>query len=381
VLAAATVLVVIADVGVATYRPDWSRRSRLTGTLAALQLFPGDLQQYYSTHSKALDVLDAVAAIQSGLQKRIDRRDIPSTAVRIMFISDMHLAGTYPLVRQYARNFHVGLIVNTGDEAEFGTRAEMTPTYLAQLRRVTKVAPMIWLAGNHDSPATVSIMRSVPRVTVVGTKVSDGSGGTRVTAQQLTADGLRIAALPDPRIYGGHGAFGASDPDTVTPLEQQTVDRALSEIPSEETWDIFATHEPVAATQLLHDLPGRIRQTDAGHVHAQNSEDSIQSGPAISLTEGSTGAGGLDNLATGTDPPPLEFSIESVAADCQFTKIVRFQITGAAPASAAAITAGSLPRVSATTDYLTPQSVARGRTCGAARGVGPVQPITDPLPQ
>ena len=71
-----------------------------------------------------------------------------------MFVSDMHLAAVYPLVPQYVENFDVKLIVNTGDESEFGSAAELTPAYLTSLRRVTAKVPMIWLAGNHDSPDT-----------------------------------------------------------------------------------------------------------------------------------------------------------------------------------------------------------------------------------
>ena len=73
------------------------------------------------------DVINAIAGIQSQLQQNIDQAASLPTSYNIMFISDMHLASTYPLVAQYAANFDVALIVNTGDESEFGTRAEMTP--------------------------------------------------------------------------------------------------------------------------------------------------------------------------------------------------------------------------------------------------------------
>jgi len=372
-LAGALIVVLLADVGVATYRPNWTRDSRLSGTLAALQLFPGQLARYYNQHSKALDALNAVAAIQAGLARPIGRHDLPPTAYRIMFISDMHLASTYPLVRQYAESFHISLIVNTGDEAEFGTRAEMTPAYLAQLRSVTKVAPMIWLAGNHDSPTTVRIMRSVPGVTVLGTKVKGSNGQYAVTGQELDALGLHIAAVPDPRVYGAAGPDGSDDDATVTPLEQHAMDVAVRGVAKDDLFDIFGTHEPVAAERLLSDLPGQIRETAAGHVHHQNSDDQLQSGDGpITLVEGSTGAGGLDNLAAHLPAPPLEFSIESVAGDCQFTKIVRFQITGAAPSSAATIDDnGSPPQVTASTHFFTPQPLSGDRDCSKRMGITP----------
>jgi hypothetical protein len=374
-MAAALVLIVVADAGVATYDRTWTRDSRLTGTLAALQLFPRDLQGYYTQHSKALNALSAVAAIQSGLQRRIDARDEPPAAYRIMLISDMHLGGTYPLVEQYAENFHVQLIINTGDEAEFGTRAEMTPSYLAQLRAVAAHFPMIWLAGNHDSPATIRVMSSIPGVTVVGGKAKASDGQYQVTGGELDAFGLHIGAVPDPRVYGSGGPDGADLDSVVGPLEQKAIDTAVAGLPASDRFDIFATHEPVAATQALHDLPSRIRETVAGHVHAQNPDDQLQSGDGpITLVEGSTGAGGLDNLAARLPAPPLEFSIESVAKDCQFTKIVRFQIVGAAPSSAASITQ-SPPQVTASTHYFAPQPLPAGRTCSVSQGLSAPAPM------
>ncbi len=312
--------------------------------------------------------LSAVAAIQSSLQQHIEQTNVPAAEFNIMFISDMHLASTYPLVAQYARNFDVKLIVNTGDESEFGSRPEMTRTYLDQLRATTRIAPMIWLAGNHDSPDTVAVMRSIPGVTVLGTKTATGSGGYHVGAQDIAAYGLTIAAMPDPRVYGGAGDYGASDGAAVNPLEHHAVDTAVADVAPQERFDIFATHEPVAAQELIKDLPHQIRQTNTGHLHAQNSDKDIQNGSPITLNEGSTGAGGLDNLNRGVPAPPIEFSVESVAANCQFTKITRFQITGA-PSSTSNLTTGDLPQVTASTRYLKPQDIASNRDCSTSLGL------------
>jgi hypothetical protein len=374
--AAVAVLAVVALVGALTYEPDWARRSKVNGTLATLQLFPDQLNQYYDQRAKALDVLNAIAAIQSSLQQRIAARpDQPPTAFNVMYVSDMHLGSTYPLVAQYARSFDVKLIVNTGDEAEFGTRAEMTPTYLDQLRDVTKIAPMIWLAGNHDSPSTVAVMRSIPNLTVLGTKTAGPGGGYLVGAQQLDAFGLRIAAVPDPRVYGGTGEFGAEDDASVNPLEQNAVNNAVKAVTKDSQFDIFATHEPVAVDQLRKKLPGQIRQTVAGHLHRQNSDSSVQKGDSINLVEGSTGAGGLDQLNRGLPQTPIEFSIESVAASCEFTALVRFQITGTAPESAGAVTSDDLPQVSASTQYLRSQKIDPPRHCGTELGLTKPGPL------
>jgi predicted MPP superfamily phosphohydrolase len=388
--AAAAVLCVVAGYGAATYNPHWVRESRLTGTLAAAQLFPDQLGQYYEQQSKALDVLGSVLGIQAALQDQIERRTEPATAYRIMFISDMHLAAGYPLIAEYARNYDVKLIVNTGDETEFGQPAELTPDYLAGMRELTSIAPMLWLAGNHDSPAVEAVMRTVPGVTVLGSKtVVDGS--VQVGATEVQALGLTIAGVPDPRIYGGPGRYGSDDSAVTDPLERSAIDEAVGSLPGAtgdasgspapsapepsdpSRFDIFATHEPVAAQQLRADLPGQIRQTNSGHTHEQNSSSSIQSdggsGGAIDLVEGSTGAGGLDNLIRGADAPPVEFSIESVAADCQFTRVLRFQMRLPSAGSAAPVPAAYGDDVVASTIYFRPQELGSARVCSASLGV------------
>ena len=170
------VVVLVCAYGVFTYNSGWSKQSRLTGTLGAAQLVPGQLEQFYNHQSKAFDVISAISGIQAELQNQIGSQSVADTAFNIMFISDMHLASTYPLVEQYAENFDVKLIVNTGDETEFGTSYDLSDAYIDQISTLTKKIPMIWLAGNHDSPGTVDTMRSIPGVTVLGTKTYHTTG-------------------------------------------------------------------------------------------------------------------------------------------------------------------------------------------------------------
>jgi predicted MPP superfamily phosphohydrolase len=377
--AAGIVVLLVAGYGVLTYNRDWTKQSRLTGTLGAVQLFPSQLEQFYNRQSKAYDVLSAVIGIQAALQARIDAQTIADTAYNIMFISDMHLAAEYPLVEQYVTNFDIKLIINTGDETEFGTGAELTPTYLQALRRVTAKAPMIWLAGNHDSPEIARIMASIPGVHVLGTKTRQTDGSYTVTGSQIDALGLAIAGVPDPRVYGAVGAYGSGSDSVTNPLEKAAMDAAVKDVDPQANFDIVATHEPSAADELAAKMPGRVRQTNAGHTHAQNSTDSIQKDGMIKLVEGSTGAGGLDNINRNVPAPPVEFSIESVAANCQFTKLLRFQLADPdLPTSADAASVGG--NVTVSTIYLTPQKLEPDRSCNADLGVSPAQPLAGTTP-
>lgn len=373
--AVVTVMVIVAAFGALTYNPDWAKRSRLTGTLAALQLFPDQLRAYYQQQATAFDVVSGIAAIQAELQKQIDQSEAAPTAYNIMLISDMHLAPNYPLVKQYATNFNVKLIINTGDESAFGTSTEMTPAYLKQIADLTKTVPMIWIAGNHDSPDTIRVMRSIPGVTVLGGKTVTATGGYDVTAQQIEALGLRILGVPDPRTYGAAAPYGSDDGSITDPLERRAMDEATTDIPSSARFDIAATHEPVAADELAKSLPGQIRQINSGHTHRQNADSDVQSNGLIRLVEGSTGAGGLKDIDPSVVSAPIEFSIESVAADCQFTKVVRFQLTGAPPSEGSVLVANGR-NVTATTLYLNPQQLEDPtRVCSAEHGLSAVQPV------
>jgi hypothetical protein len=121
-------------------------------------------------------------------------------------------------------------------------------------------------------------------------------------------------------------------------------------------------------------LDGRIRQVNSGHTHQQNKTSDIQTRGLINLVEGSTGAGGLDNINKNETPPPIEFSIESVALSCQFTKLLRFQVADPAlPANPSAVAVRD--DVSVASIYLAPQRIAADRTCDTTQGLGAVAPL------
>ncbi|MGX7679415.1 metallophosphoesterase family protein [Jatrophihabitans sp. DSM 45814] len=375
---AAVVTAVVAAYGVLTFNEDWNKQSRLTGTLGAVQLFPSQLAEFYNQQSKAYNVLGAVVGIQAALQARIDQQNTVETAYNVMYISDMHLAAEYPLVEQYVDNFDVKLIVNTGDESEFGTTAEMTPSYLAAMARITKKVPMIWLAGNHDSPDTIRVMSKVVGVTVLGSKTRLADGSYFVTGSRVRAFGLTIAGVPDPRVYGADGPFGSGEDKITDPLERESMDAAVKGVSKDLSVDIFASHEPSATSELAKQLPHQIRQLNAGHTHAQNKTDDIQHDGLIDLVEGSTGAGGLDNISRGAAAPPVEFSIESVAPDCQFTKLLRFQLADPSlPTDASAVSVGD--NVTVSSIYLSPQKITQGRACELSSGVSKVKSVDAPL--
>jgi hypothetical protein len=156
-------------------------------------------------------------------------------------------------------------------------------------------------------------------------------------------------------------------------LEERAMDDASRGAKQDARYDIVASHEPVASARLARNLGTHVRQTVAGHLHAQNPQGDIESNGRITLVEGSTGAGGLDNINRGVPAPPVEFSIESVSNTCQFTKVVRFQIQGPLPSRGEPPSIGQ--QVTASTRYLDPQQIESGRRCDAGAAAGRVRPL------
>ncbi len=105
--AVVSVFVLLGCYGGLTYNPGWAKQSRLTGMLAALQLFPAQLSRYYQHQSKAYDTLASIVGIQAALDSKISQDHVGDTAYNVMFISDVHLAAVYPLIASYAANFQI----------------------------------------------------------------------------------------------------------------------------------------------------------------------------------------------------------------------------------------------------------------------------------
>jgi hypothetical protein len=222
----------------------------------------------------------------------------------------------------------------------------------------------LWVPGNHDSPSVTAKMGGIPGVTVLGRKELQSGGATTVAAQMIDAYGLRILGVPDPRVWGDEGASGSGDDTVTNKLELKTMQAAVGDFDPAQVIDLGLTHEPVAADELEKLL--KARAVASGHTHEQNPTNTIQSKGYISLTEGSTGLGGIHHY----DSEPMEFSIVSVGKDCQYTVAVRYQNSDPRNADS-----GS--SVSATTYYFKPQKIANAalRSCGVEQGIGPVQGV------
>lgn len=337
-----------------TYRPDWSTRYAVTGLLVDVASTPAQLASLDARDAGAADKLRAVLRLQDALTKPVVDSTTPAAAFRILFISDIHRRDIYPYLRQYIDANDVSLIVNTGDETLVGSTSELTRNYVAAVQAVTARTPMVWVKGNHDSPAIARAMDRIPGVTVLD--------GTVVNAY-----GLQIYGIGDPRNYGAPGDAGSDTPRVVTAFENRAAERALTGIDRNAYLDLLVAHEPVEADALASSLGASVRAQASGHLHHQNPERDLQAGgrAPLRLVEGSTGLGGL--FADAGDP--MEFSIMSVTSGCQFTRIVRYALSDPAlPTESRLASFGASS--SFTVHYFSPQPISPDRLCSDGLGVG-----------
>ncbi|GAB6899649.1 metallophosphoesterase [Kineosporia succinea] len=350
-------LALTATIGL-TYRSNWWQRYAVTGLLADIAATPDKLAALDARDAGAADKVRAVLRLQDALTQPATSADTPETAYNVMFVSDVHRRDIYSYLQEYIDANSVKLLVNTGDETLVGNTAELTSSYLASIRRITEKTPMIWIKGNHDSASVARRMAEIPGVTVLDQEV-------------VTAMGLQIYGVGDPRTYGAAGDAGSDDVDVVTKIETEAARTAVQNLNRDTYFDLLLAHEPVMADAMAATLGPTVRATASGHVHHQNDTSDLQTGDRdhIRLVEGTTGLGGL--LAAAGDP--MEFSILSVGTNCQYTRIIRYQLADPAlPDQTRADTYGNNSAFDV--HYFEPQQVRDDRVCSVDEGV------SDPIP-
>lgn len=189
----------------------------------------------------------------------------------LLHISDIHNnpAG-YQMVKGIIDQFHVDMVVDTGDTSDFGTAIE---TELLKSIAQLKV-PYLWVAGNHDSPEIIKAMQALSNVQVL-------EGKTQIA-------GLEIAGWPDPASGGNEVATSAEELDSAT----QMIEKQLTQ----EEPDLVMVHNHRIAEKLAGLAPVIL----TGHNHKSSLLE--QEGTVI-INAGSTGAEGLRGLQKSENSP------------------------------------------------------------------------------
>ena len=217
------------------------------------------------------DKLRTVAANLDALYGRLGVAPGPSPedagTLRLLHISDIHNnVAAMTFVQELAADFHADAVIDTGDLTDYGLPVESTLSQgLAHLPM-----PYLFVAGNHDSQATVRAVRAHRNVTIL-----DG--------RRVNLFGLTVLGLPDPSsARAGPGSVDTSDAALTAAAAQLLTDVRQTPKPP----DIVCVHNPREATDVI----GRVPLVLCGHLHRYYVETD---GFTVICNAGTTGGAGL----------------------------------------------------------------------------------------
>lgn len=275
---------VVAPIGLyvgafAGYNPDAFRQPTLTGAISRSPELLGPVQQFGQRFNALRTELDEIGGITFQLYQFLAQQDpIPTDAIRVLHISDLHLNPVgYDVAQLVADRFDVEAVIDSGDAT-----AEGSPLEVGFLDRITGFPiPYLFIRGNHDSSVTQEAVAAKPNARIVDGTVTE-------------VGGLKIFGVGDPLFTPDKTVEQPSND------EQKSAKRAFSRTVEEQFEaleqkpDLVVVHDKLAASRLYGDVPLIIH----GHEHKWSAGE--EDGTRI-LGVGSTGAAGLKSLAPESD--------------------------------------------------------------------------------
>ena len=330
-----------------TFEPRAFRSPTYTGSLQQAQwiiTLVGDA----ATNREALgSKLRNVAGNLSVLYGRINAGGEPSEngdTLRVLHISDIHNnPAAVDFVRDLTDRIPVDLVLDTGDLTDFGTPLEN------QLSRgLTRLnVPYVFVAGNHDSEATVRALRASPGVVVL-----DGGGGP------VTVAGLSLLGAPDPSSARPGAGSVNTGPEALRASGEALLARYRSAAVAP---DIVCVHNPRQAEPLL----GLARLVLCGHMHAASITEERGTVVCNAGTTGAAGARYFDKpggvpfsaalLHFTRGPSPRLLFIDQVVLDGSLRQYSITRRTFDAPAPSTNTDAAALPVSAAASGPPTPR--------------------------
>ncbi len=193
----------------------------------------------------------------------------PGDELVVAHVSDLHNnpAG-FDLLEAVVRQFGVRFVIDTGDMLDLGS--DLEPVLTDRIRALE--VPYLYVAGNHDTPRLLALLRTIPGVVVL-------------EGQVVEVAGVRVLGRPDPR--------SATDrPEALSEEEVAEVRAAVLEAARDAAapLDVIAVHNHRVGRSLP---PGLAQAVLFGHDHRLALE--VREGTAY-VDAGSTGAEGLRGL-------------------------------------------------------------------------------------
>lgn len=296
VLAGALLPVLLLAGTVFTYRADAFREPVITGSLTAAPQFAGSLEKasrQFDVFRRQLEVMGATAFRLFRFLE--DQSEIPSDAVRVLHLGDIHLNPVgYDLATSIADAFQVNLVMDSGDTTLEGSEIELP--FVRNAERFS--VPYVWVRGNHDSDA-------------VGAELATVSNARVLAGETTTIAGLTIFGMGDPITPEMTRTLPIAEQTEIRQRFAGTVDEVFGGLTI--TPDIALVHDRSIASGLT----GRVPFVLSGHAHCTRW---ISRDGTLLLTVGSGGGGSYlrgiapDLTAPGGDQP-YEFQVLYLLTD------------------------------------------------------------------
>jgi predicted phosphodiesterase len=272
-----------------TWSPKSIAEPRYTGLLSRAPAAIGDARQILSRFSEYRAQLSGLVLNVSRLYETassLPTREPDEDVIRVLHVSDIHLnPAAFDLIEQLIEQFHVDVVVDTGDIADWGSPVESD---LAKRIGPLRV-PYVFVRGNHDSAETARAVAAQPNAIVLA-------------GQTQTIAGVRFFGIADPRFTPDKRE--SDDPEaqktTMTAFAQE-VDEKMRLDPGKP--QVLVVHDPAAAELVVSNE--RVPLVLAGHTHEFKEQ---RKGLSTLFVLGSTGGAGLRGLQK-ESPTPLSAAV------------------------------------------------------------------------
>jgi len=291
-----SMVVMLASFGLAglTFHPGALKEPRYDGLLANAPTVIGDAQRIADRYDEYARQLEKMVINVGTLYNTVSNLPIyapDDRTIRVLHVSDLHLnPAAWPVIRSAVEQFHINVVVDTGDINDWGSEVEANFAASIALLKV----PYVFVRGNHDSSVTQAAVAAQPNAIVLDDKIQ-------------TIAGLTFAGIGDPRFtpdkaVNPHGTGGESQ-TSVDSVEQAGRRLAQTISSSPVKVDVGLIHDPRGGVQLAGTCPLVL----AGHRHSR-SVSILDNTSTRMMVQGSTGGAGLRGLE-GEHPLPLQMSV------------------------------------------------------------------------
>lgn len=263
----------LAAATVATFDPRAFAEPRFSGALEAAPWLIPAIQEGLARLPQWRAHFRLLAAHLAGLFRRLERLPplaAPGASLTVLAVADVHNSpvGMEFVVRTVER-FRPDLVVDAGDLTDYGTALEAH--LLRQL--ATLRVPYVLVPGNHEGPAALAQLRTLPPVRVL-------------TGGRVRIRGLTIAGLADPL----SGSPSPAEPDPAAIEAARAALRGLAAGTGDRPpADLVVVHHPRIGEAVLGHVPALV----TGHTHRPRL--AVVDG-TVWVDPGSAGAAGLRGL-------------------------------------------------------------------------------------